>query len=143
MTNANTVTPTARPPATPRPAYVVTNRSTLDKVVWATVTLVVVFVLGFLGGQAHQQAIYDKAVEDAKQKLKQQGPAQGAPAKLTVSWWYNGKEMPDLEQDPNCTLYRDPCPLDPPAKPTTQPPHCTKRTDGDWDCGGYRDAVET
>ena len=55
MTNSNAVVPTGRPPNEPRPAYVVTNRSMLDRLIWTVVAVIVVFVLGFLAGAQHQQ----------------------------------------------------------------------------------------
>ena len=116
----------------------VTYTSRTSMVVRTALLVLVALVGGFIAGQAHQQYLYDAAVERAVQGLKQQGPA-GELSALRVSWYYNGQEMPDLTQNPNCTLYRDPCPLDPPTKPTKQPPHCTPIADGNWDCGGYRD----
>lgn len=111
----------------PKPAYVVTNRSPLDRAIWIVVCFVVVFVVGFLWGQAHQQSVYNEAVEKAKQKLKQHGPALGSPATLRVSWYYNGKEMPDFTENPNCVLYKDPCPLELPSRPQGQPVPTTQQ----------------
>jgi len=79
MTNSNTIkVPTGRPPNEPRPARVVTYQSITDKVIWLAVAGLVVFVLGFLSGQAHQQTIYDEAVEKAREGATK--GHQGTPA---------------------------------------------------------------
>ncbi len=124
MTNSNIVAPTGRPPNEPRPAYVVTNRSTMDRAIWAAVALVVVFVLGGLAGAAYQQKVYGEAVEKARHG--HHGPALGSPAVLIVSQW-TAKELPPLTENPNCVLYKDPCPLDLPTPPKGQPVPTTQQ----------------
>ena len=125
MTNSNTVAPTGRPPNEPRPAYIVTNRSPVDRAIWTALALLAVFVLGTLVGASHQQSVFEDAVEKARQQHK---PALGAPATLRVS--YNGwvaKELPPLTENPNCVLYQDPCPFDLPTPPEGQPEPSTQQ----------------
>ncbi len=114
MTNSNTIdAPTGRPPIAPRPAYVVTYRSMVDKAIWLAVAGLIVFVLGFLSGQYYQQLIFDEAVEVAREAHS----PLGTPAVLIVSQW-TYKEPAPLKRNPNCRLYRhDTCPFDPPTPP--------------------------
>ena len=92
-------------------------------IIWTAVALIVTFVLGGLAGASHQQSVFEEAVRKARQELQPHGPALGAPASLRVSFndsWVP-KELPPLTENPNCVLYKDPCPLKLPAPPKPKP----------------------